>query len=48
MSTATIEIESPLSRLSAEQLDELALEFDAIRDHVRADLGERDRTTSRA
>jgi NADPH-dependent stearoyl-CoA 9-desaturase len=43
MSTATIEIESPLSSLSAEQLDELALELDAIRDRVRADLGERDR-----
>jgi linoleoyl-CoA desaturase len=36
-------IESPLSRLSAEQIDELGREFDAIRDHVRADLGERDR-----
>jgi len=43
MSTATIEIESPLSRLSPEQIDELGQEFDAIRDHVRADLGERDR-----
>jgi fatty acid desaturase len=36
-------IESPLSRLSREQIDELGREFDAIRDHVRADLGERDR-----
>ncbi len=36
-------IESPLSRLSPEQIDELGREFDAIRDHVRADLGERDR-----
>jgi linoleoyl-CoA desaturase len=43
MSTATIEMKSPLSRLTAEQLDELAVELDAIRDHVRADLGERDR-----
>jgi linoleoyl-CoA desaturase len=36
-------IESPLSRLSPEQIDALGREFDAIRDHVRADLGERDR-----
>jgi linoleoyl-CoA desaturase len=43
MSTATIEIESPLSRLSPEQIDQLGHEFDAIRDRVRADLGERDR-----
>jgi fatty acid desaturase len=44
MTTATMnEIESPLQRLSAEQIDELARELDAIRDHVRADLGERDR-----
>ena len=43
MSTATIDVESPLSRLSAEQLDELTVELDAIRNHVRADLGERDR-----
>ena len=34
---------SPLSHLSEQQLDELAREFDAIRDRVRADLGERDR-----
>ena len=39
----TPEIESPLSRLSPEQIDELGREFDAIRDRVRADLGERDR-----
>jgi fatty acid desaturase len=43
MSAATIEIESPLSRLSADQIEALGHEFDAIRDHVRADLGERDR-----
>jgi NADPH-dependent stearoyl-CoA 9-desaturase len=43
MTAATIEIESPLSRLSGEQLQALSLEFDAIRDRVRADLGERDR-----
>ncbi len=41
--TATTEIESPLSRLSPEQTEELAREFDAIRDRVRADLGARDR-----
>jgi fatty acid desaturase len=43
MTVATMEIESPLSRLSPEQIDQLAEEFDAIRDRVRADLGERDR-----
>ncbi|HEX4670141.1 MAG TPA: acyl-CoA desaturase [Solirubrobacterales bacterium] len=44
MSTVTTtEIESPLSRLSSEQIDALGSEFDAIRDRVRADLGERDR-----
>jgi NADPH-dependent stearoyl-CoA 9-desaturase len=36
-------IESPLARLSPEQIDALAIEFDAIRDRVLADLGERDR-----
>jgi NADPH-dependent stearoyl-CoA 9-desaturase len=40
---AAIEVESPLSRLSPEQIEDLAREFDAIRDRVRADLGERDR-----
>lgn len=34
--------ESPLARLTPEQLDELAKELDAIGDEVRADLGERD------
>ena len=43
MTAATTEIESPLSRLSPEQIDALGSEFDAIRDRVRADLGERDR-----
>jgi linoleoyl-CoA desaturase len=47
MTVATPEVEthveSPLSRLSPEQIDALGREFDAIRDHVRADLGERDR-----
>jgi NADPH-dependent stearoyl-CoA 9-desaturase len=41
--TATAEAQSPLARLSAEQLDELARELDAIRDRVFAELGERDR-----
>jgi linoleoyl-CoA desaturase len=35
--------ESPLAHLSTEQLDELAREFDAIRDRVTAELGDRDR-----
>jgi fatty acid desaturase len=35
--------ESPLAHLSEEQLDQLAREFDAIRDRVMAELGERDR-----
>jgi fatty acid desaturase len=35
--------ESPLAHLSQEQLDQLALEFDAIRDRVAGELGERDR-----
>ncbi|HEX5526722.1 MAG TPA: fatty acid desaturase [Solirubrobacterales bacterium] len=35
--------ESPLAHLSTEQLDELAREFDAIRDRVMAELGDRDR-----
>ena len=35
--------ESPLAHLSAEQLDELGREFDAIRDRVMGELGERDR-----
>jgi NADPH-dependent stearoyl-CoA 9-desaturase len=41
-------IESPLTRLSQVQLEELAREFDAIHDQVKAELGERDRNTSRA
>jgi linoleoyl-CoA desaturase len=40
---ATAEITSPLAHLSAEKLDQLALELDEIRDRVFADLGERDR-----
>ncbi|MDX6697169.1 MAG: NADPH-dependent stearoyl-CoA 9-desaturase [Solirubrobacteraceae bacterium] len=38
-----VEIQSPLARLSAEQLEELAREFDAIHDEVYEDLGDRDR-----
>jgi fatty acid desaturase len=34
--------ESPLARLSAEQIEELGREFDAIHDEVYADLGDRD------
>jgi linoleoyl-CoA desaturase len=36
-------IESPLTRLSHEQIEELGREFDAIHDEVKAELGERDR-----
>jgi fatty acid desaturase len=43
MSTTTAGVGSPLAHLSAEQLDELGRELDAIRDRVFADLGERDR-----
>jgi len=35
--------ESPLARLSPQQLDEIGAELDAIRDRVMGDLGERDR-----
>jgi fatty acid desaturase len=36
-------IENPLAHLTEEQLDELGREFDAIRDRVMAELGDRDR-----
>jgi fatty acid desaturase len=36
-------IESPLTRLTLEQIEELGREFDAIHDDVFAELGERDR-----
>ena len=36
-------IDSPLTRLSQEQIEELGREFDAIHDEVKAELGERDR-----
>jgi linoleoyl-CoA desaturase len=39
----TTMIESPLSRLSDEQIEELGREFDAIHDEVFAELGDRDR-----
>jgi linoleoyl-CoA desaturase len=47
MTTATTEapeIQSPLSRLSAEQIEELGKEFQSIHDDVFATLGERDAT----
>src|SRR4029077_1684517 len=34
--------ESPLARLTPEQIEQLGREFDAIHDEVYADLGERD------
>ncbi len=43
--TATVangEAESPLARLTPEQIESLGREFDAIHDEVYADLGERD------
>jgi fatty acid desaturase len=36
-------IESPLDRLTAEQMEQIGREFDAIHDQVKADLGDRDR-----
>ena len=36
-------IESPLARLTPEQIEEIGREFDAIHDEVYADLGDRDR-----
>ncbi len=38
----TNDLESPLARLTAEQLEQLGREFDAIHDEVFADLGDRD------
>jgi linoleoyl-CoA desaturase len=37
------DLESPLARLTDEQIEELGREFDAIHDEVYGDLGERDR-----
>jgi fatty acid desaturase len=39
----TSQIESPLARLTPEQIEQLGREFDAIHDDVYADLGDRDR-----
>src|SRR5215213_368536 len=39
----TSTVESPLARLSEQELEKLAKEFDAIHDEVFADLGDRDR-----
>ncbi|HEX3517858.1 MAG TPA: acyl-CoA desaturase [Solirubrobacteraceae bacterium] len=36
------DLESPLARLTAEQIEQLGREFDAIHEEVYADLGERD------
>src|SRR4051794_2877783 len=40
---STTETESPLARLTDEQIEELGREFDAIHDEVYEDLGDRDR-----
>lgn len=39
----TTAVESPLARLSEQELAKLAKEFDAIHDEVFAELGDRDR-----
>ncbi|MDQ6915636.1 MAG: acyl-CoA desaturase, partial [Actinomycetota bacterium] len=39
----TTDLKSPLARLSAEQLEELGRELDALHDEVYEDLGDRDR-----
>ena len=36
-------IESPLAQLTAEQIEEIGKEFDAIHDEVFDELGDRDR-----
>ena len=36
-------IESPLTRLTPEQIEQIGREFDAIHDEVKAELGDRDR-----
>ena len=40
---STLQIESPLAKLTAEQIEELGREFDAMHDEVYSDLGDRDR-----
>src|SRR5438105_620485 len=42
MTATTAQTESPLARLTPEQIEELGREFDAIHDAVFDDLGERD------
>ncbi|MGV0786801.1 acyl-CoA desaturase [Mycolicibacterium sp. XJ2] len=44
----TTYIESPLNRLSEQELEKLAKEFDAIHDEVFAELGDRDRNYIKA
>ncbi len=41
--TAEVEVESPLAKLTPEQIEELGREFDAMHEEVYNDLGERDR-----
>ena len=43
MNEEDVVIESPLARLTDEQIEELGKEFDAIHDEVYEDLGDRDR-----
>jgi NADPH-dependent stearoyl-CoA 9-desaturase len=43
MTVSPTDVESPLARLSREQIEELGREFDAIHDEVYSDLGDRDR-----
>src|SRR3984885_1331066 len=45
---ANAEPQSPLARLTPEQIEQLGREFDAIHDEVYADLGERDSRYIRA
>jgi NADPH-dependent stearoyl-CoA 9-desaturase len=45
---ASEEPQSPLARLTAEQIEQLGREFDALHDEVYADLGERDSRYIRA
>jgi fatty acid desaturase len=45
---ASVEPQSPLARLTPEQIEQLGREFDALHDEVYADLGERDSRYIRA
>ena len=40
---ASDDVESPLARLTDEQIEQLGKEFDAIHDQVYSELGDRDR-----